>query len=298
MAVSNILTSFFAGLVIFSIIGFLAHELDVNVDKVVDQGAGLAFIVYPEVVTRLPISPVWSLLFFVMLLTLGLDSQFALMETVTTAILDKFPSLRQFKGWVVLFVAIFGYIGGLAFTTNSGMYWLQLMDKYAANWSVLLIAICECVLISWCYGSERFLNDIQGMIGKRSKCWVFFWSWMWRLVTPAALLFILFFNWVEYHPASYGPYVYPRWADAIGWIIGLLPVSVIIITAIIQLFKAPKNMAFCEKMHSLMRPTAEWGPSGQPCWTAPDMINNSSYSSVSHARVLINVVPSDEAMQL
>lgn len=62
-------------MVIFSIIGFLAHELNVEVKKVVDQGAGLAFIVYPEVVTRLPIAPVWSVLFFVMLLTLGLDSQ-------------------------------------------------------------------------------------------------------------------------------------------------------------------------------------------------------------------------------
>lgn len=75
VAFCNIATSFFAGLVIFSIIGFLAHELNVEVEKVVDQGAGLAFIVYPEVVTRLPVSPVWSVLFFVMLLTLGLDSQ-------------------------------------------------------------------------------------------------------------------------------------------------------------------------------------------------------------------------------
>lgn len=49
VAISNIGTSFFAGLVIFSVIGFLAHELDVPVASVVDEGAGLAFIVYPEV---------------------------------------------------------------------------------------------------------------------------------------------------------------------------------------------------------------------------------------------------------
>lgn len=50
VAISNIGTSFFAGLVIFSVIGFLAHELDVPVASVVDEGAGLAFIVYPEVI--------------------------------------------------------------------------------------------------------------------------------------------------------------------------------------------------------------------------------------------------------
>ncbi|XP_021928101.1 sodium- and chloride-dependent glycine transporter 2-like [Zootermopsis nevadensis] len=228
VAISNILTSFFAGLVIFSVIGFLAHELQVEVKNVVDQGAGLAFIVYPEVVARLPVSPLWSLLFFVMLLTLGLDSQFALMETVTTAILDRFPNLRDYKIWVVLIVAVFGYFGGLIFTTNSGMYWLQLVDKYAANWSVLLIAIVECILISWVYGANRFLRDIQDMIGQKSRLWMFFWTWMWKVITPAALLFILFFNWVEYAPVKYGDYQYPIWADAVGWAIGVFPVCIII----------------------------------------------------------------------
>ncbi|XP_046395780.1 sodium- and chloride-dependent glycine transporter 1-like [Ischnura elegans] len=291
VAVSNILTSFFAGFVIFSVIGFLAHELNVEVKNVVDEGAGLAFIVYPEVVTRLPISPLWSLLFFVMLLTLGLDSQFALMETVTTAILDRFPNLREKKVWVVLVVAILGYFGGLIFTTNSGMYWLQLMDKYAANWSVLLIAISECILIAWVYGAGRFLRDVQEMIGPQSRLWMFFWCWMWKLVTPATLLFILFFNWVEYEPAKYGKYVYPMWANAAGWVIGVLPVVVVIIVAVIKVCSAPEG-DLRDKLRKLMQPTPDWGPSLKRSSAPP------TYDSLRNTIVLMNGLPVIQEMHV
>ena len=89
-----------------------------------------------QVVARLPVAPVWSLLFFVMLLTLGLDSQFALMETVTTAILDGVPSLRLYKIWVVLVVSILGYFGGIIFTTNVPFKNL-LISQWAGYWRSL-----------------------------------------------------------------------------------------------------------------------------------------------------------------
>ena len=52
------------------------------------EGTGLAFIVYTEAITKMPVSPLWSVLFFIMLFCLGLSSMFGNMEGVVVPLQD------------------------------------------------------------------------------------------------------------------------------------------------------------------------------------------------------------------
>ena len=58
------------------------------------EGTGLAFIVMADVFTKLPGSPFWSVLFFTMLLSLGLGSQIGILEGMIATLFD-IPQLKN-----------------------------------------------------------------------------------------------------------------------------------------------------------------------------------------------------------
>jgi solute carrier family 6 amino acid transporter-like protein 5/7/9/14 len=62
-------------LINFSYLGHLSYILKIPIQELPLKGTDLAFITYPSALCTLPYPNLWAILFFFMLITLGIDSQ-------------------------------------------------------------------------------------------------------------------------------------------------------------------------------------------------------------------------------
>uniref|UniRef100_A0A8C2CDI3 Transporter n=1 Tax=Cyprinus carpio TaxID=7962 RepID=A0A8C2CDI3_CYPCA len=282
---TNSATSIFAGFVIFSVIGFMAHELKVPIES-----PGIAFVVYPEALTRLPLSPFWAIIFFLMLLTLGLDTMFATIETIVTSVSDEFPKyLRKHKPLFTLVCCLSFFVLGFPMITESGMYMLQLVDTFAASYSLVIIAIFELIGISYIYGLQRFCEDIEMMIGFQPNK---FWRICWAFVTPTILTFILALSLYQWKVMTYEDYTYPTWSMVLGWLMVICSVIWIPIMFVIKMHIAPGSLI--ERLKLVCSPQPDWGPflmkhRGERYKNMIDPLENNIYISCLFACHLLNV---------
>uniref|UniRef100_A0A2H1WLW5 SFRICE_003922 n=1 Tax=Spodoptera frugiperda TaxID=7108 RepID=A0A2H1WLW5_SPOFR len=251
-SVINSATSFIAGFVIFSVLGYMAHASGRDVQDVATEGPGLVFVVYPAAIATMPGSTFWALIFFMMLLTLGLDSSFGGSEAIITALSDEFPPIGRHREIFVACLFTLYFFVGLASCTKGGFYFFQLLDRYAAGYSILVAVFFEAIAVSWIYGTERFCEDIRDMIGFRPGL---YWRVCWRFAAPAFLLFITAYGLLDYEPLRYEDYVYPGWANALGWAIAGSSVMCIPTVAIYKLITAKGT--FVERLRLLTTPYAD-----------------------------------------
>ncbi|XP_029912327.1 sodium- and chloride-dependent creatine transporter 1 [Myripristis murdjan] len=258
LALINSGTSFFAGFVVFSVLGFMAAEQGVDISKVAESGPGLAFIAYPKAVTLMPLAPLWAALFFFMLLVLGLDSQFVGVEGLITGIIDMLPpksALGSLRREVVVAVCcVTCFLIDMSMVTEGGMYVFQLFDYYSASGITLLWqAFWECVVVAWVYGADRFMDDVARMIGYRPLPYM---KWCWSYITPLVCVGVFLFHVVNYKPLTYNTvYTYPLWGEAFGWGLALSSMLCIPVTVLYKLLRCKGSLR--ERWQHLTTPV--WG---------------------------------------
>ncbi|GCB72645.1 hypothetical protein scyTo_0006400 [Scyliorhinus torazame] len=225
----NSVTSFFSGFVVFSFLGYISKRHGVALEDVATGEAGLVFIIYPEAIATLPGSSVWSVIFFIMLLTLGLDSAMGGMESVITGLIDEFKVLRNHREIFTLFIIAVTFLVSLFCVTSGGIYVFTLLDKFAAETSILFGVLIETIGVSWFYGVDRFSNDIEKMTGERPGL---YWRLCWKIVSPCFLLFVVVVSISTFKPPEYDNYVFPDWANVIGWCIAISSMAMVPIYAV------------------------------------------------------------------
>ncbi|NXT23891.1 SC6A7 protein, partial [Syrrhaptes paradoxus] len=263
ITMGNCCTSFFAGFAIFSVLGHMALRKRVPVGSVASSGPGLAFVAYPEALSLLPGSPFWSILFFLMLLTLGVDTLFGNIEGIITAILDEFPALRDWRRKTVLLgvLCISFYLLGLLLVTQGGIFWFTLIDTYSTGFGLIIVALFMCLGIAFCYGVDQFCRDIVDMIcrcppwcsrvlGYFRLCWSFF--------TPCLLLFTLIYTFLEMYgvPLRYGTYEFPAWGTSLGVCMGVLTCLQIPLGAALALGRESGTLS--DRFHKATQPLRSW----------------------------------------
>ncbi len=213
--------SFFAGLVVFATLGYMADQSGLPITEAVEGGPGLAFVAYPTAISLLPAgAAIVGVTFFVMLFTLGIDSAFAAMEADALALKDAGFNYRK----MAMIVAGIGTVFALFFATGGGYHWLRIVDHFFNEIGLVMVGILECFIIGYLYSTDKFMAAVNETSEVPIGQW---WIYCVKYITPVILVVILL--------AKIGTTIangyegYPGWALFMG---GIAPIALIFFLSI------------------------------------------------------------------
>lgn len=216
--------AFLAGLAVFSTLGYMALSRGVAVTEVVGSGVILAFAVIPQALNLLPGSVFFAVLFFLLLTTFAIDSQFSLVESSVAAIMDKF-NLSRSKAVAV--VSIPAFLIGILFVTGGGLYWLDIVDRFINNYGLVIGGLLACIIVGHMCDLEQFRVFINSTSEIKVGKWFNFCI---KYLTPAILIISLIRSLIEDFTVPYEGY--PFWAlFAGGW---LVVIAVILLSFVLM----------------------------------------------------------------
>ncbi|XP_064096236.1 sodium- and chloride-dependent glycine transporter 2-like isoform X2 [Macrobrachium nipponense] len=156
--------SFLFGCLVFISLSKLTTVSNVGIDVLLNtthtDSVEVVFTAYPAFLAEVD-SPIWFVLFFLMIFTLGIDSLIGLVETVTTALFDNFTRLRNRYFPNVCAVIYVMFILGLPMCTSTGFELVEFMHSHTCNLTLPLLGISHTVLFCYVFGFDDLMTIIR-----------------------------------------------------------------------------------------------------------------------------------------
>ena len=216
----------FAGIGVFSIMGYMAFQQGVAVEDVAASGIGLAFMTFPTAISSLPaFNGLIGVCFFGALLTAGVTSMVSILQAVVSSFHDKFEMSHN-KAVTVVLVPTF--VLSILFITGAGLNILDIVDAFINNIGVAAGGVIEVILICWFFNPEKMRKEANEFSNFSIGKW---WTYSLKFVTVIVLGVMLVLNTKSFIVDGYGGYASADVA-VFGWgCIVLAIVATIILTA-------------------------------------------------------------------
>ncbi|KAL4233247.1 Sodium-dependent serotonin transporter [Mactra antiquata] len=266
-------TAFYNGLVVFTLLGFTAKSSGKTVTEVASEsGPGLMFVVFPTALSMMPVPQIWSVLFFLTMVTVAFDSEFGMLETVTSCSIDMFPHrLLNRRQLVNIVTGLCFFILGIPLTMNGGIYLFELADWYLSSFALLTGSFLECVAVCWIYGTDRFTEDIIMMTGRESSVVLRF---LWSIFIPVSVVIVFILTLTQFSvPIRNDGYTFSSEAITLGICGGLIPVIVMLAMMIVSLVKEEGTLI--QRFKSSLKPSTKWIPKDP---TVEDLLSRKPYT--------------------
>ena len=189
----TLLVSLLAGLVIFPAV-FSAGLQPA-------EGPSLIFVTLPEIFKGMPLAPLWSAVFFLLVTLASLTSTISFHEVLTAYFAEEFKLSRKWGARITSLISValsvltvycvfdVDFLGIKAASVS----FMDLFDYVSANILMPLGAMFTCVFVSWVMKRNFLSDEISngGTLKSRVMPVVIF---MLRYVTPLLILYIFYKN--------------------------------------------------------------------------------------------------------
>ena len=218
IALADAGTSFLAGFAVFSIVGYLAVSQNITIATLGEKIAGpnLTFITYPTAISLLPFAAeLFGIIFFIALLTFGIDSAFSMIEPFNAGVNNKWGTSKVKTTGILCSV---GFIFSIIFATGGGFYLLEILDHFIANFGLVTIGLAECLILGWGFKIQKLREHANKtseiIIGK-------WWDMLIKIIIPVILIVLLVTTTIN---NIINPPAYPWWITLLAGIAPLVAI--------------------------------------------------------------------------